>query len=60
MSEIDYEPKNKEMLENCCSLVMEYKANEKKVSRETKRETRLSIDLILEKRRLQETIETSF
>ncbi len=56
MSEIDYEPKNKEVLEACC-LVMEFKADEQKAAKADVRETRLSIDAILEQRALRETIE---
>ena len=53
--EINYEPKNKEVLEACC-LVIEFKANEKKESKADVRKTRLSIDAILDKRALRETI----
>lgn len=54
--ELEYEHSNKEVLEKCC-LVMEFKAAEEKESKADARETRLSIDAILDKRALRETIE---
>lgn len=54
--ELEYEHNNKEVLEKCC-LVMEFKAAKEKESKADARETRLSIDAILEQRALRETIE---
>ena len=51
MSDLEYESNNKKILEKCC-LVIEYHQNKKQESKYAKHSTRLSIDAILEKRKL--------
>ena len=54
MSDLEYERDNKEITDRCCSLVLDYKAAEKKAKCDTKNETRLSIHDILEQRKLKD------
>ena len=58
MSELEYESNNKKILEKCC-LVIEYHQNKKQESKYAKHSTRLSIDAILEERRLRKDAELS-
>ena len=56
MSEIEFESNNKEVLEKCC-LVVEYHQNKAQSVKLYKRETRLSIEAILEQKALREDLE---
>jgi hypothetical protein len=56
MSEIEFESNNKEVLERCCKII-DKKPTAKNISNAFKRGTRLSIESILEQKKLRKDAE---
>lgn len=56
MSEIEFESNNKEVLDRCCKI-MDRKPAAKNISNAFKRGTRLSIESILEQKKLRKDAE---
>ena len=56
MSEIEFENDNKEVLDRCCKII-DKKPAAKNISNAFKRGTRLSIEAILEQKRLKADFE---
>jgi hypothetical protein len=56
MSEIEFEPNNKEALEKCC-MVIEYHINKAQESKDAKHTTRVAIQNKLDEKQLRKELE---